>query len=76
MAAAGPQAGAAADPLPKMAAPEEGEPATYSALRVHSENVLLMSCTMQSCDRAEDWGDDVVQPSASGPVGDALYQTH
>jgi len=64
MAAAGPQAGAAADHLPEMTATDEGEPATCSALRVHSENVLRMSCSTQSFDRAEDWDDNVVQPSA------------
>ncbi len=73
MAAAGPQPGTAADRLPEMAATEEGEPATCSALRMHSENVLPMSCTIQSCDRAEDWDDNVVQPSVSAPFGDASY---
>ena len=76
MAAAGPQPGAAADHLPEMAATEEGEPATYSALRVHSEDVLPMSSIIQSWDRAEDWDDHVVQPSASAPSGDATYQTY
>ena len=71
MAAAGPQAGAAADRLPEMAATEEGEPATCSALRMHSENVLPMSCIIQSFDTAEYSEDDVAQSSASAPVWDA-----
>ena len=50
MAAAGPQPDAAADRLPEMATTEEGERATHSALQVHSDDVLPMSSTIQSCD--------------------------
>lgn len=73
MVAAGPQAGVAADHLPEIAATEEGEPEKCSALRVHSVSVLPMSCSTQSIDRAQDWYDNVVQPSVSVPFRDAFY---